>query len=819
MENKKRKIHSGSKSTPSFSSRPRDSLGLHSTLKLTDDESNSDDDDEKDTNENTSISTTTTTIGGKEEETIDWAELSRQVDGESDSESSHDEEEMKNRIGDVPLKWYDKYDHIGYDIGGHKIIRQQNSASKLDMFLARKDDPNFRRTIYDALNDQYVVLSDHELSMIHRIRHGKFPHSNFDPYPDYVDWFTSVKQIESLKNPQQPKSKFIPSKWEARAVVRLEHAIRNGWIKDTDKQSEKKETEVAHSEPYLLWSETSDDQKNKRTLALPPPKMKLPGHSESYNPPPEYLLSEEEKDALNDMDPEDRPSSSVPQQFASLREVPYYGDFIKERFERCLDLYLCPRRRINRVKIADPKTLIPQLPKPRDLRPFPSTLSIEYVGHTGKVRSISVSPCGQWIASGSDDGTVRLWEVSTGRCFYVWDFVAMNRAENLINNRQKKTIEKRQQSSGLQEEKENDERKESTSKDDQTQEDEDERNLRTISVIDAVCWNPNPLLPLLAIASNEKLYLLPTGTGCKSENEKVQQLLASVSMKNKPTAESNGIREEEETKETRKKKPTSESITWSITSTVKRQTLAVFSHSSSTTNIHAPEAHVSSVCIRIGRRVRYLTWHAQGDYFASIATESTSQSSLLIHRLSQAKSQFPFSKNKGILQCVRFHPSKPLLFVASQRHVRVYNLAQQSMVKKLLCPARWISSLDIHPTGDHVLLGSFDRRVCWYDMDMQSTPYKTLKYHRQAVRQVSYHHSYPLFASASDDGSLHIFHGMVYNDLMTNPLLVPVKILKAHRFVPIGSLGSGLGVLDCVFHPHQPWIFSCGADQVIRLWC
>eukprot|EP00823_Brevimastigomonas_motovehiculus_P003591 TRINITY_DN2217_c0_g1_i1.p1 TRINITY_DN2217_c0_g1~~TRINITY_DN2217_c0_g1_i1.p1 ORF type:complete len:173 (-),score=38.84 TRINITY_DN2217_c0_g1_i1:6-524(-) len=166
MENKKRKIHSGSKSTPSFSSRPRDSLGLHSTLKLTDDESNSDDDDEKDTNENTSISTTTTTIGGKEEETIDWAELSRQVDGESDSESSHDEEEMKNRIGDVPLKWYDKYDHIGYDIGGHKIIRQQNSASKLDMFLARKDDPNFRRTIYDALNDQYVVLSDHELSML-----------------------------------------------------------------------------------------------------------------------------------------------------------------------------------------------------------------------------------------------------------------------------------------------------------------------------------------------------------------------------------------------------------------------------------------------------------------------------------------------------------------------------------------------------------------------------------------------------------------------------------------------------------------------------
>jgi hypothetical protein len=33
----------------------------------------------------------------------------------------------------------------------------------------------------------------------------------------------------------------------------------------------------------------------------------------------------------------------VPQAFDCLRHVPLYSDFIKERFERCLDLYLCPR--------------------------------------------------------------------------------------------------------------------------------------------------------------------------------------------------------------------------------------------------------------------------------------------------------------------------------------------------------------------------------------------------------------------------------------------------------------------------------------------
>jgi hypothetical protein len=32
-----------------------------------------------------------------------------------------------------------------------------------------------------------------------------------------------------------------------------------------------------------------------------------------------------------------------------MRDVPLYSDFIKERFERCLDLYLCPRVRRKRV--------------------------------------------------------------------------------------------------------------------------------------------------------------------------------------------------------------------------------------------------------------------------------------------------------------------------------------------------------------------------------------------------------------------------------------------------------------------------------------
>lgn len=48
-------------------------------------------------------------------------------------------------------------------------------------------------------------------------------------------------------------------------------------------------------------------------------------------------------------DPEDRPAF-LPQKYANLREVPGYANFVEERFERCLDLYLCPRQRRMRVR-------------------------------------------------------------------------------------------------------------------------------------------------------------------------------------------------------------------------------------------------------------------------------------------------------------------------------------------------------------------------------------------------------------------------------------------------------------------------------------
>lgn len=48
---------------------------------------------------------------------------------------------------------------------------------------------------------------------------------------------------------------------------------------------------------------------------------------------------------------------------------------------------------------------------------------------------------------------------------------------------------------------------------------------------------------------------------------------------------------------------------------------------------------------------------------------------------------------------------------------------------------------------------------------------------------------------------------------MTNPLIVPLKVLRAH------AVTDASGVLDVAFHPSQPWLFTAGADGEAALFC
>ncbi|XP_064641082.1 ribosome biogenesis protein bop1-like isoform X2 [Lineus longissimus] len=625
---------------------------------------------------------------------------------------SSDEEDIRNTVGNIPMGWYREYGHIGYDWEGRKLIPPK-TGDELDEFLDKMENPEYWRTVKDKSTGQNVILSKEDVETIQRIRKGKYTDTSYDPHEPWTEIFVNEPMIHPVTNRPEHKRSFIPSHNERLKVGRMVHAMKMGWMKPMRLPDEENEEEEKY---YNIWGDEDQSEVNKRLRQhIPAPKLPLPGHAESYNPPPEYLMDKDEEEAWKEMDPEDRRLNFIPRKYSCLRLVPSYVRFINERFERCLDLYLCPRQRKMRMNV-NAEDLIPKLPKPKDLQPFPTTQAIVYKGHKGLVRTFSVDPEGQWLASGSDDESVKFWEVSTGRCM---------------------------------------------------------KTMKVKGAVKSIAWNPNPALSLVAIAVNTDVLLVNPSLGDKVIITATDNMLNVFESPDDVSAKPN-------------------LVTW---------------------DDECPAAeHDEGLRLRLSHAnpVSQVTWHSRGDYFATLMPEGQSMS-VVIHQLSKRKSQSPFKKSKGLVQCVRFHPTRPFFFVATQRYVRVYNLVKQELTKKLMTNCKWVSSLAIHPGGDNLIIGSYDCRLSWFDLDLSTKPYQTLRHHKKALRQVAYHSRYPLFASASDDGTVIVCHGMVYNDLLQNPVIVPVKMLRGHEAT------KDLGVLDCMFHPTQPWLFSSGSDMTIRL--
>ncbi|XP_059579611.1 ribosome biogenesis protein BOP1 isoform X2 [Alligator mississippiensis] len=623
------------------------------------------------------------------------------------AEDSSDEEDIRNTVGNIPMEWYQDFPHVGYDLEGKRIYKPIRSLDELDKFLDKMENPDYWRTVRDKMTGADVKLTDEQVELVQRLQRGQFGDVRFNPYEPAVDFFSHEVMIHPVTNRPADKRSFIPSLIEKEKVSKMVHAIKMGWI-----QPRKPKEDVPSF--YDLWAqEDPNSVLGRHKMHVPAPKLRLPGHEESYNPPPEYLLSEEERLAWEQQEPAERKLNFVPQRFGCLRAVPAYTRFIHERFERCLDLYLCPRQRKMRVNV-DPEDLIPKLPKPRDLQPFPTTQALVYRGHGSLVRCLSVSPSGQWLVSGSDDGTVRFWEVCTARCM---------------------------------------------------------KTLPVGGAVKSVAWNPNPAVCLVAVCAEQAVLLVNPCLGDKLLYGATDQLLDAY------------VPPEEE-----RLQP----VQW-VAATAEEHARGV------------------RLVVQHGKAVKQVTWHGKGDYFASVLPDN-GHMQVLIHQASKRWSQSPFRKSKGQVQCVLFHPTRPFFLVATQRFVRVYNLLKQELTKKLTANCKWVSSLAIHPRGDNVICGSYDSKLTWFDMDLSTKPYKVLRHHRKALRAVAFHKHYPLFASGSDDGTVIVCHGMVYNDLLQNPLLVPVKVLKGH------ALTQDLGVLDVAFHPTQPWLFSAGADATVRLY-
>jgi ribosome biogenesis protein ERB1 len=715
---------------------------------------------------------------------VDNSEFSSLMHTDDLSSDDEDFDGNMNRIGRVPLHWYDEYDHIGYNVHGTKVVKKSSSGNGMDLLdkalQNEADIENRKYVVFDALNDVDVELTPRQLELIRRVQAGAFAHPEHDANPDYIDYFSGVdKAIAGINSDRhEPKSRFQPSKYEKMQVRRLLHKLQRGDIsmdyltgdvKDMNDAKRKNKNEGEDDKPFLLWKGDEEDELHNRKgpQHIAAPKVPPPTHAESYNPPDEYLPTEDEMKSWEDMDVKDRPHGLlIPKKFPNLRSVGAYEHAVRERFERCLDLYLCPRVLKRRLNI-DPESLVPSLPKAQDLKPFPTSKCIEYqTPHDDNsdppmIRCLTVSPDGQFMASGASDGFVRLWEVQTGRLLRSWDLWKLVGEESIVVSN------------------------------DNVSDDDDEEKVSQTKPIVSIEWNPNRSHHCLLAAVGKCIVVIATGTGGPNDTELTDALLYNASIC-------------KEGYENIKNPKAAKAVKW--------RTLLKKNSTSTELPISAFGGFCSPiVALHTNREVASVKWHKKGDYFVTVCPKA-GPAAVLIHQLSKANSQQPFSKTKdGEIQCACFHPNKPFLFVASRQHVRVYHLVKQMMVKRLLSGCRWISTMDVHTSGDHLIVGSLDKRMVWFDLDLSNTPYKTLKYHERAIRAVSYHTRYPLMASSSDDGNIHVFHSMVYSDLMRNPLIVPVKILSGHSVV------NKFGVLTFAFHPTQPWLFSGGADGKIYL--
>lgn len=153
------------------------------------------------------------------------------------------------------------------------------------------------------------------------------------------------------------------------------------------------------------------------------------------------------------------------------------------------------------------------------------------------------------------------------------------------------------------------------------------KTILTKDVVRSVAWCPNSKISMIAVASGQRLLFINPEVGDHLIVKRTDEILAVVPKKD--LIESDRI---------------TTAVQWV-----------------------EPEADEYKLGVRIVinhfKAVKQVTWHGLGDYLATVMPDGANRS-VVIHQLSRRMSQFPFSKSKGLVQCVLFHPVKPQLFVA-----------------------------------------------------------------------------------------------------------------------------------------------------------
>merc|ERR1712157_324332 len=105
-----------------------------------------------------------------------------------------------------------------------------------------------------------------------------------------------------------------------------------------------------------------------------------------------------------------------------------------------------------------------------------------------------------------------------------------------------------------------------------------------------------------------------------------------------------------------------------------------------------------------------VVWHSKGDYFG-VVSGLASKTDVWFHQLSTRQSSRPFSKTKGLVQRIKFHPHRLLFYVATPGSKSTIWLNKKC--NGLEPNVKWISDFAIHPGGDNIIVGDYSTRLAW----------------------------------------------------------------------------------------------------------
>ena len=432
-------------------------------------------------------------------------------------------------------------------------------------------------------------------------------------------------------------------------------------------------------------------------------------------------------------------------------------DLIKAQFDRLLHLYLAPRAERKRVHM-NPEDLLDKITNLEDMKPFPSKVGIS-TRVIGPVNGIDVSSEDGTIAVASNDDRVGLMDPRTGRIF-------------------------------------------------------SEVRIKTDAASEEFILDIKFLQPgLLGVTTSRRLLLLA-----------FRQNRAAFGEISKLVGDLKAAAENAEAREQKLVQDEDEQVVFDseLKQTPEGQGLkAKFAKSYARPNFAFPNFSPSrrGLQVVLEAQFREFVKHAFIDakrlFVAAVLQNKDGNRRISVLNLKSCTQTSLKIRTKNKIEKVLFHPKKPQLFIITRIHVFIFNLRGQSVSKTLLSGCRHITSGVIHPSGDHLLLGTADRKTVWFDLDSGDKPYKKMKVHDKAMSAVAFHKNFkhfPLMASAGHDSKAVVQFAKTDPENLEDPMIVPLKSLRGH------STFDGFGVNSIAFCGLKHWLVTAGQDRFVKIW-